>query len=137
MTNEELQSQTISFLRFPLIVGVVMIHSYFSEVVINGVDLVKNGFFPIYSTVSFLFSQIVSRVAVPLFFFISGFLFFFKINSFTSHVYLQKLKKKSTDYTYPLHLLEFIGYSLLFYVTDLSAWIDVRKKHVDCRLFYF
>lgn len=101
MTNEELQSQTISFLRFPLIVGVVMIHSYFSEVVINGVDLVKNGFFPIYSTVSFLFSQIVSRVAVPLFFFISRFLFFFKINSFTSHVYLQKLKKKAQTILVP------------------------------------
>lgn len=93
MPNENLQSQTISFLRFPLIVGVVLIYSYFSEVVINGVDLMKNGIFPIYSTVSFLFSQIISRIAVPLFF-ISGFLFFFKINLFTREIYMQKLKKK-------------------------------------------
>lgn len=94
MPNEKIQSQTISFQRFPLIVGVVLIHSYFSEVVINGVDLMKNGIFPIYSTVSFLFSQIISRIAVPLFFFISGYLFFFKINLFTREIYLQKLKKK-------------------------------------------
>lgn len=54
----------------------------------------KNGNFPIYATVSFLFSKIISPIAVPLFFFISGFLFFYKTNSFTGQIYLQKLKKR-------------------------------------------
>ncbi|ADV44273.1 acyltransferase family protein [Bacteroides helcogenes] len=94
MTNEKLQSQTISFLRFPLIVGVVLIHSHFNEVVINGVDFMKSDNFPVYTTISYLFSSILSAIAVPLFFFISGFLFFYKTTSFTGQVYLQKLKKR-------------------------------------------
>ena len=60
MTNEDLQSKTISFLRFPLIVGVVLIHSHFSTVVINGVDLIEGGHFPAYTLISYLFSDIFS-----------------------------------------------------------------------------
>lgn len=94
ITNEELQSKTISFLRFPLIVGVVLIHSHFDKIIINGVDLMEDGSFPIYANLSYLFSEILSKVAVPLFFFISGFLFFHKIISFTAQTYLRKLKKR-------------------------------------------
>lgn len=94
MTNEELQSKTISFLRFPLIVGVVLIHSHFDEVVINGVDLTKGGNFPVYTMSSFLISGIFSAIAVPLFFLISGFLFFHGVITFTGQIYLQKLKKR-------------------------------------------
>lgn len=57
MTNEELQSKTISFLRFPLIVGVVLIHSKLDMVVINGVNLMDGGHFPIYMVTSYLFSD--------------------------------------------------------------------------------
>lgn len=79
MTNEELQSKTISFLRFPLIVGVVLIHSQFKEVVFNGVNLMKDGSFPVYTNVSYLFSVILPQITVPLFYFMSGFLFFYKV----------------------------------------------------------
>ncbi len=95
MTNEELQSQTISFLRFPLIIGVVLIHSHFDEIVINGVDLMESDNFSIYTTISYLFSSIFSAIAVPLFFFISGFLFFYKTYSFPRQTYSQKLKKRA------------------------------------------
>ncbi len=101
MTNEELQLQTISLLRFPLIVGVVLIHSHFDEVVINGVDLMKGGNFPVFTTISCLFSSIFSAIAVPLFFFISGFLFFYKTPSFTRQTYLQKLKKRARTILVP------------------------------------
>ena len=39
MTDEELQSKSIDFLRFPLIVGVVLIHAHFSNVIMNGVNV--------------------------------------------------------------------------------------------------
>ena len=39
MFSEELQSKTINFLRFPLIVGVVFIHTDFSNVVMQDVKL--------------------------------------------------------------------------------------------------
>lgn len=39
------ESETISYLRFPLIVLVVMIHSKFDGVVVNGVGLMHDGGF--------------------------------------------------------------------------------------------
>lgn len=72
------ESETISYLRLPLIVLVVMIHSKFDGVVVNGVDLMHEGSFPCYSTISTLISNIIASIAVPLFYFISGFLFFFQ-----------------------------------------------------------
>ncbi len=78
-SDKELLSQTISFLRFPLIVGVVLIHSQFIGVVINGVEQVETTDYPVFSAVSYLVSNIFASVAVPLFFFFSGFLFFYAI----------------------------------------------------------
>ena len=76
MTNEELQSKTIDFLRFPLIVGVVLIHAHITGMTIKGNDVLRGNSFPVCDTISYFFSEVVARMAVPLFFFISGFLFF-------------------------------------------------------------
>ena len=84
--ERNLNSQVISFLRFPLCVAVVLIH-----ISINTKDCVQ----PIlYDTVHYLFAQILARVAVPLFFMFSGFLFFFKQEQFTQHSYKDKLLKR-------------------------------------------
>lgn len=101
MTNDILQSNTISFLRFPLIVGVVLIHSQFDGMEINGISLVGQGSFPVYEYFSCFFSNILSRIAVPLFYFISGFLFFYKTDSFIHKVYCQKLKKRINSLLVP------------------------------------
>lgn len=114
MTNGDLQSQTISFLRFPLIIGVVLIHSRFSEVVVNGVDLMKNEIFPIYSTISYLFSNVFSAIAVPLFYFISGFLFFHKTVSFTGRIYWLKLKKRARTILIPYIVWNLLIIALFF-----------------------
>lgn len=94
MTKENLLSQTITFLRFPLIIGVVLIHSKLDSVVIANVNLLETVHAPVYGFVSTLFSEIFARIAVPLFYFVSGFLFFYKMRSFTGHVYMRKLKKR-------------------------------------------
>lgn len=88
MTNEEIQSKTIDFLRFPLIVGVVLIHAHLAT------NVLQESHFVVYDTVSYLISDVVARVAVPLFFFISGFLFFYRSNSFSLSIYVCKLKKR-------------------------------------------
>lgn len=92
MTNEELQSKTIDFLRFPLIVGVVLIHAHITGMTIKGNDVLRGNSFPVCDTISYFFSEVVARMAVPLFFFISGFLFFYKIRGFSLSVYATKLK---------------------------------------------
>lgn len=101
MTEDVLQSKTIAFLRFPLIVGVVLIHSTFGKLMIGGEMQVDPGAYPVYESVSYFLSEILSRIAVPLFFFISGFLFFFKMESFTGSVYMGKLKKRARTILVP------------------------------------
>ena len=103
------ESETISYLRFPLIVLVVMIHSKFDGVVVNGVGLMHDGGFPCYSTISTLVSNIIASIAVPLFYFISGFLFFFK--TFLVLMYIvAKSKKEQKLYLF----LIYVGIYLLF-----------------------
>lgn len=94
MTNDELQSKIINFLRFPLIVGVVLIHTRITTITMNGLEVFQGNTFPVYDTVSFLVSDVIARIAVPLFFFISGFLFFYRSGGFSLLVYRHKLKRR-------------------------------------------
>ena len=98
LSNEQLQSKVISFLRFPLIVGVILIHTQINE--IDGVygdmgaPYLFNGAYPLYESILYLFAQILARIAVPLFFLFSGFLFFYRTEEFTKKVYFTKIKKR-------------------------------------------
>lgn len=93
--NDKLISEVIKFLRFPLIVCVVMIHSHFQNISMGGLDY---GFdiqtYPIYCNISFFLSKIISSIAVPLFFIFSGYLFFKNVSSFTPEEYFKKLHKR-------------------------------------------
>ncbi len=100
MTNDELQSKTIAFLRFPLIVGVVLIHCYYKELPIGGVKIPVMDEYPIYKLIADLFSQVLARTAVPLFFLISGYLFFYK-SSFSWPMYDSKLRKRAQTLLLP------------------------------------
>lgn len=79
------------FLRFPLIVAVVFIHTNLADVMINGRLLVNEGQFPIHDLFRHIITNELARIAVPLFFFISGFLFFYHTD-FSMKMYKQKLK---------------------------------------------
>lgn len=92
MTPEELQSKSIYYLRFPLIVGVVLIHSNLSTIALGGtIYHFHNSYW--YYAVIYLFSEVIPRICVPLFFLISGFMFF-KGRDFTLGSYKEKLKKR-------------------------------------------
>ena len=117
-TNEEILSQTIAFLRFPLIAGVVLIHSKVNDVVINGVQLIPPDGHWFYDNISYLFSNIFAAVAVPLFFFISGFLFFYKTTAFTKEVYGKKLKKRVHTLLIP-YIFWNLAVALLFFLSEI------------------
>lgn len=85
---DSLQYKVISTFRFPLSVAIVLLHSNMVETINGGKEYVYFLF------ITDLFSNIITRIAVPLFFFISGFLFFCKVNNFTVDIYLKKLKKR-------------------------------------------
>lgn len=118
LTDKELQSKTIALLRFPLIVGVVLIHTYFKKVSIGGVDLMAGADFPIYENFAYYLSQIVARTAVPLFFFFSGYLFFCKPASFSMSVYKDKLRKRARTILLP-YIIWNILVLLFFYLANV------------------
>ncbi len=122
--GEELLSQVIAFLRFPLIVGVVLIHSRIS--IVNGVegDLTVthpfDGAFPFYESAMYIFARIFARICVPLFFMFSGYLFFYKSEGFTLKDYGGKLKRRIFTLLIPylvwnaLYIVFYDGAGLLF-----------------------
>lgn len=86
-------SKAITFLRFPLIFMVVVLHALFTTLDVNT--------FFIYNFISTLMSNILARVAVPMFFAISGYLFFYKVVKFSLSVYGDKLRKRINSLLIP------------------------------------
>lgn len=104
MKKEELLSKTITCLRFPLTVGVVFIHFNLAQngFMVQGVKYGLNNPYWYYHIINF-FSDVISRIAVPLFFFISGFLFFYK-KDFNWTIYKQKVRTRFSTLVLPFFL---------------------------------
>lgn len=104
-----IESQIIKFLRLPLIVLIVSIHSqiYFSDI---------NILFPIFCKIQYFVTQI-ARVAVPLFFFFSGYLYFNNIHVFNKKVYFEKCKYRFKTLLIPYIIFNtmFIIYTIVFH----------------------
>lgn len=91
---QAIDSRIISFLRFPMIVGIVLIHS--------GVDIDGISSYPLYEyVVTRGIIGTITRVCVPLFFLISGYLFFCNIKRFDRLAYVTKLKKRGRSLLEP------------------------------------
>lgn len=120
---DQLQSSVISFLRFPLIVAVVLIHSRN----MGGIPLVDSNDIDTYTYVNFLISEIIAKVAVPLFFFISGFLFFKGV--FNAGSYKRKLKKRCSSLLIP-YIFWNLAVVALFYLfqTFMPGMTSGRTK---------
>lgn len=130
--SKMLLSKTIDYLRFPLIVGVVMIHARFSEIMIGGVNVLQGDVFIFYTVVSDLFSDVLGRIAVPLFFFVSGFLFFYRSSEFSASVYAGKLKKRVRTLLVPYLLWNLLW--ILIYVGSKATLPGIDKTVADCSL---
>ncbi len=125
---DRLQSQTISLLRFPMIAAVVLIHSDVSDVVVSGVKLTSGVDLPVYGFMSTLFVNTFARIAVPLFFFISGYLFF-KGADFNRNVYVRKLKSRCRSLLVPYVFWNIVVIFLTFLTqVFLSDMTSGRKK---------
>ena len=125
---ERLQSQTISLLRFPLIVAVVLIHSGLDGVIVHGVNVTQSVDCPVYEFTEMLFVNSLARVAVPLFFFISGFLFFRK-GLLTVDLYKEKLKGRFRSLFVPYVFWNVVVIVLTFLTqVFLSDMVSGRKK---------
>ena len=103
-------SKVISISRFPIITGIVMLHS---------ISIGK-------SFVSLLFGMVFGSIGVPFFYLISGFLFYIGYqNSVT--IYKNKLKKRFRSLLIPYILwnsIAFIIYTFVTYDMQLSQFFE-------------
>ena len=91
-----LQSQTIDWLRFPLIIAVAFIHNSYLP---DNFDVSHIDWYSLYGSYWFIyvdifFSHVLSHIAVPAFYLISGFLFFLKTSELNKQIYKNKIKKR-------------------------------------------
>lgn len=82
----------IAALRFPLAVCVVMIHAYTTEW--QTATATAGGGHTAFGLVATLLSHVLPSFAVPLFFAISGYLFFLNARDFSLHTYGKKLSRR-------------------------------------------
>lgn len=90
-------SESISWLRFPLVLMVVFIHSSgFGEFQTDSFNFSALADINLYDFLRILVSRILCQVAVPLFFIISGYLFYtkFDIQGWSWGIWIKKIKSR-------------------------------------------
>ena len=100
-----LESRVMDWLRFPMAALVVVNHTG---------SMGGGSPFPVYSTLCILFPEAICRLAVPLFFLISGYLFFNGLEDWNKEVYLDKMKRRSRSLLVPYILWNLLAV-LFFY----------------------
>lgn len=150
-------SKAIDFLRFPLIMAVVFIHTGFGNAMISGTLLMQEGQFPVYGLLKHIITDELANIAVPAFFFISGFLFFYH-SDFSMKAYGQKLKKRARSLLFPYLFWNIATFFLLLlsqlFLSSLTSgrqkpivdynwmdWLNLFWAHYDglpvCFQFWF
>ena len=89
--SEVTQSEVFSQLRLPLIVLVTYAHSY--GAIAPDYSLAVSGW-DTYEVLKLLVSQTLVKVAVPVFYIMSGYLFFFGVERWSRGVYLAKMRRR-------------------------------------------
>jgi len=110
LTIDEITSSRIQVLRFPLIAGIVLAHNFQTAVPLasGSIGVEKNNFWV--GFIIFYISQGVMRTAVPLFFLISGYLFF--SGEWSWQRYAHKLKRRFYTLFVPLLLWNLLTLAL-------------------------
>lgn len=125
--DDVLLSKTIDWLRFPMVLLVIFVHSqgrnYVSSSPSIGLEL---SILDLYDYFRNFLSVQMGRVAVPVFFFISGFLFFYKTREWNVSVYLRKMKKRILTLIVPYIVWNFSDV-LIVTVKKLFAFIIKGK----------
>lgn len=125
MNQDSLLSKTITWLRFPLIVLVVFIH------IPCGPETLEIKDFPAANFVcENLLQGGIARVAVPLFFFISGFLYFFK-TEWSFPAFAKKLRSRAQTILVPFAVwsLLCVAYIILVYKLGLTRGTVCAENH--------
>ena len=113
-------SERLNLLRFPLIVGVVFIHAYGTDVSFSNesIGVAQCSWFS--NFIRELVSQGFARIAVPLFFLMSGYLFFLEFQ-WSQDEYKKKLLSRVNTLLIPFIFWNFFMLLLLYVAQSLPA----------------
>ena len=114
-TLANLTSRTIEWLRFPMAAMVVLLHTG-----ALGIGSTQ----PVYRILSILTSAAFCRLAVPCFFFVSGYLFFSGMQEWNWQGYMRKLKKRVRTLFVPYVLWNLLA-AVVIYL--FSVWKTVKE----------
>ena len=107
-------SESINMLRFPLAILVVFVHGFGADIDIAQLHTSGLTGAAVFDYVRLFFSVVISRSAVPIFFIISGYLFFLKVEEYCRQVYVNKLKKRWYSLVIP-----YFAWNILFMLWTL------------------
>lgn len=117
MFDDKILSKTITALRFPMIFLVVLLHTIIIDQNCLGKILIPHGKYPVFDISLHILQRNLGDIAVPLFFFISGYLFFLNIKDFNFVVYKNKLKKRNKSL-----LIPYLLWNTLFFIFLLTCY---------------
>lgn len=112
ITYKEEISQTIEFLRFPATILIVLLHAYTTLQMTTAMNM------EFYTTFSSTLSLSFGEIGVPLFFTISGYLFFL---GFGRKSYSRKIKTRTQSLLIPYILWNSIFIALYFIIQQIPA----------------
>lgn len=111
-------SECINMLRFPLAILVVFVHGFGADIDISELHASGLTGLAVYDYIRLFFSVVIARSAVPIFFIISGYLLFLKVEEYNKIVYISKLRKRwhSLVIPYLSWIILFVLWTLMFKV---------------------
>lgn len=91
--SRPLRSQALDLLRFPLAVVVIIAHTFSLDDVVASGSVYRVSEYPLFQDANFFVDAFLRGISVPIYFFISGFVFFLGA-TFNRDVYKNKLRNR-------------------------------------------
>ena len=109
--RKELLSATLTFIKFPLACLVVLLHADPSSKRLDAIGFDIETVSSAAASVIWFFSQYLGHIAVPAFYIISGFLFFYGVKTFDKATYQQKLQRRAKSLLVP-----YLAWNVIFLI---------------------
>ena len=129
MDSVKLLSATIDLLRFPLAIMVIFIHMNPEVSNLFDADFSLISGHGIYNVTGVLLSHVLTHVAVPTFYLISGFLFFINFQKWSWEGYKKKLSSRIKTLLVPYLLWNAIPFLLA--VLAMLAAVAIKGKPIE------
>ena len=120
--TDELLSRSVDLLRFPLAVMVLFIHTKgYADFNIEAMHANPLSSYSLFQFICIMLSEVLTHIAVPTFFLISGYFFFYKLKDWNVNVYWGKIKKRFYTLFIPYILWNLILVLLRFVVAIIKG----------------